>query len=253
MTTINLGAAWWPTAPLLAMGLALFGCADSVPGPLGAACDDKSECANGLCLQESQYGQALGWTGGYCTAACTTSCAAGGKCVQIGEEGRCLVTCERQSACRQGYICDPIGGVCLPDCNNGFQCGVGLYCQAEGNCSTAPNGSGGTPVDAGGAPMDASAHDAGHSKSDGSAKRHADAAGRAPCKVDADCAGVCPPGTTTCACKTTPGGQRCVSLCQSKADCPAVDGKSAFCNGLGFCVSSGGSGGGGGGGGGKGG
>lgn len=44
--------------------------------------------------------------------------------------------------------------------------------------------------------------------------------GPKPCQSDPDCVNACPPGSSGCACDSTPIGMICVPTCQMNSDCP---------------------------------
>ncbi len=122
-----------------------------VPAPgtreVGELCTDFGECAEGLCLSE--------WGEGYCSGHCISDeeCGAKGVCRILEGVGLCLRECAE--GCREGYLCEPIWGVCLPDCRLGWDCGEGAECGPDGLCTlTPPNLPVGipcqTPIDCGG-------------------------------------------------------------------------------------------------------
>jgi len=123
-----------------------------MPVPVGSPCTTGMQCQppqGALCVQESVFGQATGFTGGYCTAQCgpMQPCSSG-VCVTesiFGFSGStCRATCAApgmgQSTCRTGYVCAALAGsttgYCKPNCNNPQQmpCPMGQTCQATGYC-----------------------------------------------------------------------------------------------------------------------
>jgi hypothetical protein len=86
--------------------------AGTVDGALGAPCTTDLECAGALCLGGA-------FTGGYCSAPVIecdpggSACGDAGLCTKSGavdvdgaaEAEFCLVTCQGQADCRQGYSC----------------------------------------------------------------------------------------------------------------------------------------------------
>lgn len=87
------------------------------PGPLGAFCDNGSECLSGTCDTTQPNG--------YCTAACDGSC----RCV--GD--KCRSQCSSEGDCRFGYIC--VEGSCLPACRADSDCSGEQVCDTgSGRC-----------------------------------------------------------------------------------------------------------------------
>lgn len=117
---------------VLVLGWLAAGC---FPGDesVGRPCREKEECSAGLCLQESRYGAATGWLGGYCTARCSASCAEG-ICTSLADGSYCLESCTVRQDCRSGYVCHPEQRVCMPDCLGGWPCGGDLQCGPGGIC-----------------------------------------------------------------------------------------------------------------------
>jgi len=84
----------------------------------GEPCAEDDDCRGGTCLVDPE------WPGGYCT---TLACETFADCARDPENNRCLIQptgnfcvrmCQRQSECRDGYECQPIGGgaaICVPD------------------------------------------------------------------------------------------------------------------------------------------
>ena len=129
-------------------------------GTIGKPCASSSECANpptnGFCHRALfSDGGSTGWTGGYCSAICTTTgdayCSADGVCVVINadagqERAECRARCGEPGAgdgdgdggCRAGYVC--IGGDagssrCERSClNAGAGCPATASCDALGYC-----------------------------------------------------------------------------------------------------------------------
>ncbi|MBN2493031.1 MAG: hypothetical protein JXR96_00465 [Deltaproteobacteria bacterium] len=74
----------------------------------GAACTSHADC-KGLCLSF--------WTGGYCIGPChldEPDCAVGSACIDLGIQASCLASCQSDTDCRQGYVCEPTARVCVP-------------------------------------------------------------------------------------------------------------------------------------------
>lgn len=72
---------------------------------VGDACTTSSDCGPGTCLNRS-------WSpGGYCTTGCNIDndlCPSGTTCVRgaiDGDLAGCMRSCEKNSDCRTGYIC----------------------------------------------------------------------------------------------------------------------------------------------------
>lgn len=110
--------------------------------PTGAACQLDRECVDGTCLQ-------IGFSGGYCTKACSTSatCFGGSQCGNnpsgVGPAKVCLTQCasplQAPGGCRTDYICEPNQGtagvpVCFPACTSNTQCGIAPTCDGRGFC-----------------------------------------------------------------------------------------------------------------------
>jgi hypothetical protein len=192
----------------LALLAALGACTDTLgAAAIGAACTAKTDCASGLCLGESAYGQTTGWAGGACVATCTGTTCSEGTCVALETASYCLATCAAATDCRTGYVCDTSVKACVPDCNKGFSCGTKLTCQTDGTCRSASSQ---TTTTTG------------------------------MCKADYDCrdSSLCP--TTAglgCACVgPTAALAVCKPICKSKGDCPSEgSGKLSFCSPMGLC------------------
>lgn len=94
---------------------------DDCDVPLGAACEDDSQCGTGgLCMTEQPQ---PGWPGGYCTlSASEDGCQpANGRLYAKARPGGggdevWLKVCERDADCRdgEGYYCQPLLGACFP-------------------------------------------------------------------------------------------------------------------------------------------
>ncbi|MDP2273774.1 MAG: hypothetical protein Q8N23_15625 [Archangium sp.] len=108
----------------------------------GEACSLDRECLDGACL-------VLGFNGGYCTRACTTSvdCVAGSQCgvnpSGVGPPRVCLKQCstpgQAPGSCRASYVCEANAGtsgvpVCFPGCTSSTMCGLAPTCDARGFC-----------------------------------------------------------------------------------------------------------------------
>ena len=104
---------------------------------IGASCGAHEHCASGLCiLPIDADGLGTGWTAGTCTRSCPLEgCGVDQACVRIVSQPLCLASClPGAAACRQGYVCSPPHGACLPDCNAGAPCPPGASCQTSGLC-----------------------------------------------------------------------------------------------------------------------
>jgi len=138
----------------------LAGCASTEVVPLlptGSACAFSDDCDGQVCLQEqSTNGEVTAWAGGACSRDCANqACAEGESCTDLADGRYCLPACQpgdatlvrrsRLSAvaaakadgeggCREGYVCSPAAGACLPDCRLGWDCGEALECNPEGLC-----------------------------------------------------------------------------------------------------------------------
>jgi len=83
---------------------------------MGAACTQDAQCESGICIAEDWD---VGFTGGYCSAACraavAASCPADSKCVDetdlLGVHV-CAQICTQATDCRSGYACTD--GACVP-------------------------------------------------------------------------------------------------------------------------------------------
>ena len=101
-------------------------CLPGVRGnPDGGACESDADCAGGTCITD--------WPGGYCTTAhCNTfeDCDRGAddsvdnRCLQNPSGANlCVRMCETSEVCREGYICETLGGgegFCAPDPSRPF-------------------------------------------------------------------------------------------------------------------------------------
>ncbi len=82
------------------------------PARVGAACATEEDCDGLTCL-----GEAEGYPGGYCSAACgaEVACPAASHCKPPGQ---CLKACLGDADCRAGYACALVSGTdrgCLPE------------------------------------------------------------------------------------------------------------------------------------------
>jgi hypothetical protein len=103
----------------------------------GEPCQDKTECQGGLCIQEHVRDEPTGWKGGTCSGTCTADqdCGTGKVCRTLDDENHCLQGCQRANQCRNGYVCHPTWGACIPSClNDGWRCQDGTACRANGLC-----------------------------------------------------------------------------------------------------------------------
>jgi hypothetical protein len=126
--------------------------------PIGSECSGDEDCgAGGVCLsiESNAFGLGGGFPGGYCSAPCTNSCAAGAVCVGTSPDNRhCLKACspaplggdcgERAELGCNAFSDDPTRGFCLADCNLGGECGDRVCDPSRGLCVDAPPGGGPT-------------------------------------------------------------------------------------------------------------
>lgn len=105
---------------------------------LGDPCIVNWECISDYCIPEKNEEDVFtGWSEGFCSKICRgdLDCDTGNVCRPIGEERICLTTCSSNQECRNGYVCDMMGRMCLPDCRLGWSCGENLTCmQQDGLC-----------------------------------------------------------------------------------------------------------------------
>jgi len=84
-------------------------CSDPVQGAEhGAACVTHEEC-KGHCL--------FFWPEGYCTGPCRPAapdCPGNGVCINLGFLALCTESCQSDTDCRDGYVCDQNALACLP-------------------------------------------------------------------------------------------------------------------------------------------
>lgn len=112
----------------------------------GEPCALDRDCLDGACL-------VLGFNGGYCTRACTTSvdCVPGSQCgvnpSGVGPTKICLRQCNTPGqpggTCRATYVCEANAGtsgvpVCFPGCTSSTMCGVAPTCDSRGFCCGVP-------------------------------------------------------------------------------------------------------------------
>ncbi len=110
-------------------------CAVSTRTPLGGPCIADLDCATGICFAPLDGDTFTGWHGGTCAVACSGGlCPEGGACVVLDGAAWCVAACDAEAACREGYVCQPELGACLPDCTLGWDCGEGYLCDADGTC-----------------------------------------------------------------------------------------------------------------------
>ncbi len=109
-------------------------CSNDTDCPLGFVCDPRGECVPGC---DSS-------TGMPCVAECTSDadCGPGEVC---GSDGICHPACDPMtgancgcsddSDCPLGFVCDPMGGQCVPGCdpNQGMPCVE--PCQSDADCA----------------------------------------------------------------------------------------------------------------------
>jgi len=106
--------------------------------PIGAPCAANLDCASALCTPAQSTSAGTAWSGGYCTALCSTStpCPSPAACVVYADGSACAAGCAVSTDCRAGYVCSPGVGACLPDCRQGWSCGSALVCDpTTGACA----------------------------------------------------------------------------------------------------------------------
>jgi len=98
-------------------------------------------------------GSDTGFTGGYCTASCSSSnCGSGALCLNFGDATTplelCVQTCTTPNAgqgnCRSGYVCQALTdtatmqtlpfGFCFPRCRS-TSCTAPRTCGSDGYCT----------------------------------------------------------------------------------------------------------------------
>lgn len=110
----------------------------------GGACTTSIYCDGDACLTQ----QGTRWLGGYCSARCTTTCAAGSSCSPyLGlSQAYCLKHCTwdgGQGDCRTGYVCDRYmipntdQATCISACSSNAECGTNGQCS-NGFCCGKP-------------------------------------------------------------------------------------------------------------------
>jgi hypothetical protein len=107
--------------------------------PIGAPCESGEQCLSDSCL-----GADRGAQDGYCTTpACSANrpCEAGSHCYysQTERSFLCLVYCDGEDDCRDGYACQPLYtsdvSVCAPSCVATQACPAGTLCNGDsGKC-----------------------------------------------------------------------------------------------------------------------
>lgn len=104
-------------------------------GDVGQPCEADQQCRSGFCIRSSEEGIFTGWTAGMCTDVCgSKQCPEGSACVILSGEAWCMPSCDAQTGCREGYVCNDDWWACLPDCTLGWLCGEGFLCMADGTC-----------------------------------------------------------------------------------------------------------------------
>ncbi len=181
------------TLALGALALVSAGCfgtndAKSQPGSIGDACTVGTDCQSGFACDKAL-------PGGYCVAQCAGGCPQDSQCATVGGQQLCLLSCQDDTGCRQGYACK--GGVCMPPCSSDSDCTTGESCQ--GGVCTA-NGIGATCT----APSDCSSGLCAKSLPGGY------------CTQSCDNGKTCPTGTQ---CVTYGGKSYCFDGCAKNADC----------------------------------
>jgi hypothetical protein len=115
-------------------------------GELGSTCDLTHLCSNGGCLPE-QSGYP---PGGYCTSVCdpdASQCPSWATCLTVMWSqaiGNCMVKCDSNAKCREGWTCEALRRHPFSDtdltttyvCWQGGQLGKGLgtQCSQDGDC-----------------------------------------------------------------------------------------------------------------------
>ncbi len=200
------------TAGALATLLLVAACASkepaagsATPAALGFACAGDSDCASGLCIEESRAGTSVSWTGGTCTRECTANpCEAASSCVAFSDgTSWCVAGCGQSSDCRAGYVCSLAVSGCLPDCRLGFSCGTSLSCDpTTGACGPGIQGIG------------------------------------APCTGDAECkSGLCTVEQSNASGKQWAGGY-CTQVCTSSTPCQDAASCITYEDGSSYCAAS---------------
>jgi len=115
-------------------------CVDS-NGTLGTACGADGDCDSGGCIEPDTWG----WTGGYCSASCTTDaiCGATGHCAYASTgSGICVRACASAADCRAGYECYDEDGDSRKECMPvGSGAGaVGAPCATYDDCAGGRRG-----------------------------------------------------------------------------------------------------------------
>jgi len=121
--------------------------------PIGKECSGDADCSGGVCLSSDTdpFGLGGGFPGGYCSAACTSRCAAGAVCVGTSDANRhCMKQCTPgplgagDCAERQEFTCNALqtGGFCRADCTLGGDCGDRVCDPRNGLCVEPPPGGG---------------------------------------------------------------------------------------------------------------
>jgi hypothetical protein len=106
--------------------------------PIGAACAANGDCASALCTPSQSTSGGTAWSGGYCTALCSSAkpCPSSAACIAYSDGSACAASCAANTDCRAGYVCSPGVRACLPDCRQGFSCGSQFKCDpATGTCA----------------------------------------------------------------------------------------------------------------------
>jgi len=116
-------------------------CLDSghcdTPAPvtyIGLAREAAEDCESDLCIpDQDEAGNATYWSAGYCSLLCPegTECPDGSSCYGLADAFYCLLNCETDDGCREGYICDTDWLACLPDCRLGWPCTILQICEQE--------------------------------------------------------------------------------------------------------------------------
>lgn len=103
---------------------------------VGEPCAADMDCAGGVCIG-SETGA------GVCAAPCASGeCPAGQTCARLGDHLLCVPACTAGTPCTGALVCSESLAACLPDCRDGWSCGV-LQCDAQTGVCGLPTIAGG--------------------------------------------------------------------------------------------------------------